>query len=145
MANDDPELQAFEALVGEWTMKATGADGTPWPGEARTRFAWMAGEKWLVQHWSVEMPEAPDGLAVWGRDPDSGELVQNYFDQRGVHRVYRTSLEDGVWRLWRDEPSFPQRFTGRISGDGRRIDGTYELGTGGEWRKDFDMTYFRLD
>src|SRR3954447_16479624 len=110
MANDDPQLQAFDAVVGEWTLRATGADGTPWPGEGRTRFAWMSGEKWLPPprgrggargpEWAVEGPGAPDGVAVWGRDPETGELRQNYFDSRGVHRVYRTSLENGIWRIW---------------------------------------------
>ena len=145
MPDDDPDLRAFDALTGEWSMRATGADGTPWPGQGHTRFAWMAGERWLVQHWAVELPEAPDGVAIWGRDPESGELRQNYFDSRGVHRVYRTSLQNGIWRIWRDDPSFPQRFSGRLSEDGRRIDGTWEDGRGDEWRKDFDLTYFRVD
>ena len=33
-----------------------------------------------------------------------------YFDSRGVRRIYGVSLEDGVLRMWRDAPGFDQRF-----------------------------------
>ena len=39
-----------------------------------------------------------------------------YFDSRGVRRTYGVSLDDGVLRIWRDDPGFDQRF----SADARR-------------------------
>ena len=46
------------------------------------------------------------------------------------------SFEDGVWKLWRDEPDFSpldfaQRYTGISSDDGKT------------WEHDFDLTYIK--
>jgi hypothetical protein len=146
-------MDQLEALVGEWTMEAGPPDGDPWPGEARASFEWLdEGHSWLVQRWSIEMPEAPDGIAIIGpkdapasgqESAASGGLVQNYFDTRGVHRVYEMSLADGVWKLWRDGPPFDQRFTATVSGDGKTIEGRWEINEGDGWRTDFDLTYRR--
>ena len=87
-------------------------------------------------------PEAPDGIAVLGPDESGERLVQHYFDTRGVARVYSMSLEDGVWKLWRDGEDFSQRFSGAFSDDGRRIDGRWEIAhDGATWETDFDLTY----
>jgi hypothetical protein len=59
------------------------------------------------------------------------------------------SIEDGVWKLWRDEPDFSpldfsQRFTGTFSADGETISGRWEICHDGEtWEHDFDLTYTR--
>ena len=58
--------------------------------------------------------------------------LQHYFDSRGVARVYKMSVEEGVWKLWRDEPDFSpldfsQRFTGTFSADGTTIAGRWEI------------------
>ena len=57
------------------------------------------------------------------------------------------TLDDGLWKLWRDEADFSpldfdQRFTGTISTDGQGIDGAWEICRDGEsWRHDFDLRY----
>jgi hypothetical protein len=57
------------------------------------------------------------------------------------------SLEDGVWKLWREEPDFSpldfsQRFTGTFSDDGKTIGGRWEISQDGKtWELDFDLTY----
>jgi hypothetical protein len=39
--------------------------------------------------------------------PEAGDgLVMEYFDSRGVRRRYGVSLEGGVLRIWRDDPTF---------------------------------------
>jgi hypothetical protein len=54
----------------------------------------------------------------------------------------------GEWRS-RTAPAFSplpfaQRFTGRFSDDGMRIDGRWELARDGEdWAHDFDLVYTR--
>ena len=59
------------------------------------------------------------------------------------------SVEDGVWKLWRDEPDFStldfsQRFTGTFGPDGKAIAGSWEICHDGEtWEHDFDLTYVR--
>jgi hypothetical protein len=66
---------------------------------------------------------------------------------RGIARVYKTSIEDGLWKLWRDEPDFSpldfsQRFTGTFSADGKTIAGRWEICHDGKtWEHDFDLTY----
>ena len=32
--------------------------GPPWPGQARVRFEWLEGRTFLIQRWTVELPEA---------------------------------------------------------------------------------------
>ena len=97
------------------------------------------------------MPEAPDGIAIIGPDRASdGNFLQHYFDSRGVARVYKMSLSDGVWQLWRDAPdfsplNFAQRFTGTFSDAGRTISGAWETCHDGEtWEHDFDLTYTKV-
>jgi hypothetical protein len=65
-----------------------------------------------------------------------------YFDSRGVRRTYRTSLEDGVLRVWRDDPDFAQRLAVTLAPDG--FEGVYELArTPGDWQDDLRVTYRR--
>jgi hypothetical protein len=154
-ANRSPALERLEALVGEWTMAAGPPGGDPWPGEAKVRFEWLEGETWLIERWSIEMPEAPDGIAIIGladapagaeEAGGSGErLLQHYFDSRGVHRDYEMTLEDGEWKLWRDGPPFDQRFTGTFSDDGKTISCRWEIREEGkDWDTDFDLTYEKV-
>jgi hypothetical protein len=146
-------LEELDALVGEWTMAAKPPDGPPWPGEGRVSFEWSEGKAWLIQRWTVELPEAPDGIAVIGpkdapasgqESARSGELLQHYFDSRGVHRVYEMSLQNGVWKMWREGEPFDQRFTAKFSDDGATIEGRWERVDDGEWIVDFDSTYRRV-
>jgi hypothetical protein len=149
-----PALERLEAFVGEWTMAAGPPGGDPWPGEAKVSFEWLEGKTWLIQRWSIEMPEAPDGIAIVGLAdaPASGEdeaagdrFRQHYFDSRGVHRVYEMTFEDGEWKLWRDGPPFDQRFIGTFSDDGKTITGRWEIREEGkDWATDFDGTYTKV-
>jgi hypothetical protein len=151
----DAGMERLDALVGKWSMEAGPPDGDPWPGEAWVSFEWLDdGRSWLIQRWHVDLPEAPDGIALIGPkdapasgegSAESGELVQNYFDTRGVHRVYEMSFEDGILKLWREGEPFDQRLTATVSGDGKTIEGRWEINEGDGWRTDFDLTYTRVD
>lgn len=135
----------LEPLIGQWRTTAQPPDGPPWPGEGRVSFSWLeAGVPLLLQRWQVDLPEAPDGVAVIGCDGRSGSYTQVYTDQRDVQRLYAMSLDEGVWKLWRDGEPFAQRFTGTFSADGNTITGRWELNEGDGWRTDFDLTYTRL-
>jgi hypothetical protein len=151
----DP-IRALGPLVGEWRLTAI-FEGLP-PADpekdagARVRFEWLPGERFLIERWEIPIPDAPDGIAIIGADPEhEGEYLQHYFDSRGVARVYRMTFADGVWRLWRDEPDlspldFSQRFTGSLSADGTTITGAWEIcHDGTTWEHDFDLTYTRID
>ncbi len=143
-------MDDLKVLIGEWSLEMTMPGGKP-SGDvgARVTFERM-GEKFLLERWTVPVPEAPDGLAVIGYDEGRGTLLQHYFDERGVARVYEMSLETDVWTLERTKPDFSplqftQRFTGTFSSDGRTIDGRWEIcHDGSTWEHDFNLTYRRL-
>jgi hypothetical protein len=118
---------------------------------ARVTFEWLPGERFLIQRWEVPTPEAPDGIAIIGPDPEqAGGYLQHYFDTRGVARVYKMSFENRVWKLWRDEADFSpldfsQRYTGTISNDGNTIAGAWEIcHDGTTWEHDFDLAYTKV-
>ena len=118
--------------------------------DARVTFEWRGDRAFVLERWTVPVPEAPDGLAVIRWDEGRGTFLQHYFDERNVARVYEMGLEDGVWRLERTKPDFSpldfsQRFTGRFGEDGDRIEGTWEIAHDHEtWEKDFDLVYTRV-
>ena len=142
-------MQKLEPFAGEWEMEATFPGMAPMGG-ARTTFEWMEGKRLLVQRWTIPMPEAPDGLAVYSFDTSRKTLLQHYFDTRGVIRLYEMSFENGLWILVRNQADFTpldfsQRFTGRFSADGNTIAGTWELANDHvTYEKDFDITYRKL-
>jgi hypothetical protein len=129
-------------LVGEWTLQAFGTTGT-------VTFEWALGERFLLERSSAPDP-VPDGLMVIAPDEPTGAYRQHYFDSRGVIRVYKMTIANGVWTLLRDEPDFSplefrQRYTGRFSDDGGTIEGCWERSDDGEaWELDFDLVYERV-
>jgi hypothetical protein len=148
---ENPAVERLAVFVGEWSMVAEFKDIPPADVDARVVFQWMPGKRYLIQRWEVPVPEAPDGIAIIGVDPESeGNYLQHYFDSRGVARVYKMSFSDAVWKLWRDSPDFSpldfsQRYTGTVSDEGRAISGSWEIcHDGTTWEHDFDLTYTRL-
>src|SRR5215211_560082 len=144
-------LVALKPFVGEWSLAASFEDMPPTDASARVTFEWLPGEQFLIERWEVPVPEAPDGIAIIGVDPErEGNYLQHYFDSRGVARVYRMSFTDGVWKLWREKPDFSpldfaQRYTGTFSDDGRTIAGSWEIcHDGTTWEHDFDLTYTKI-
>jgi hypothetical protein len=138
---------ALEAFLGDWTLEAAFPLAPPTGVGGHTVFEWMPGEQFLIQRWEVEHPDAPDGIAIIGFDDGRDTYLQHYFDSRGVARVYEMSIDNGVWKLWRDSPdfsplNFSQRFTGTFSDDGNTIEGRWETSNdGSNWEHDFDLTY----
>lgn len=136
-------LRALEPLVGEWTITARWPDGKPWPGGGSMSVEWLPTRQLLIQRTSMDLPEAPDTVAVIGCDGANGTYSQLYSDSRGVCRIYQMSISDGEWRLWRGGEPFAQRFIGRFGPDGRTITARWEAGEGGEYHTDFDLVYTR--
>lgn len=145
-------LDRLDALVGQWGVEATFDAGYFGPDSAkvtardgRTTFEWAQGRFFLIQRFDVENPPAaPSGIAIIGAGPELGTFEQHYYDSRGVTRVYQMSLDNGIWRLWREAPGFWQRYTGRISDDGKTITGAWEKSADGrEWSHDFGLIYIR--
>ncbi|MDX6681826.1 MAG: hypothetical protein QOG94_1865 [Solirubrobacteraceae bacterium] len=137
-------LKELEPLVGEWSLEAIPPGGKPWPGEARATIEWHDSRAHLVQRSTVELPEAPNAISIMGCDAANGAYYQLYSDDRGVCRVYRMSIGDGEWRLWREGEPFSQRFTARFEDDGDTIVGRWEKAQdGASYELDFDLIYRR--
>lgn len=146
------DLDRLDVLIGTWETEATFDAGFFGPGTpevkglGRTTFEWLEGGAFLVQRFTNEHPDAPDGLTVVGVSDDGESMfVQHYYDSRGVARVYRMAVEGREWRLWRDAPGFSQRYAGVIAADGGSISGAWEASEDGrEWRHDFRLTHRRI-
>jgi hypothetical protein len=125
-------------LVGEWSVEAR---HPAFPGlvvAGRAGFEWLEGGHFLILRSQAEHPDFPDALWV------IGDGKAHYFDSRGVRRVYEMSVGEAVWRIWRDEPGFAQRFEGRLSDDGDTFSGVWELSRDDEtYESDLEILYRR--
>ena len=130
-------------LVGRWDVTIRWSEAThrlvggPREVEAEADVSWLKEGRFL--HYQL-------GPAHWimGGDDDSAEYVALYADERPVSRIYRMTLNRGLWRFWRDSPGFRQPFEGRIGGNGRRIVAHWDKAENEErWVRDFDMDFVR--
>ena|ERR1035441_3854965 len=138
-------LKKLDPLVGEWDLEARGPGGEPWPGRGRSTFEWHDSRAHLIQHTTIEVPDAPDTIAIIGCDAANGTYFQLYTDDRGVCRVYAMNIGDGEWTLRRDGAPFAQRFTATISDDGGTIAGRWEKADPHTtFTTDFYLTYHRV-
>lgn len=148
----NPSLERLDRFVGEWELEVP-LDGTIL-GE-RVTFDWLEDGAFLVQRSEVDdLSEAPTEwvenaphttVSIIGLDDTSEQFTMLYVDSRDVFRVYQMSLNDEVWKVWRDAPGFSQRFTGTFNDDDNRIEGKWEWSDDGvEWEADFDLTYTRV-
>jgi hypothetical protein len=148
------ENERLAPLIGTWSM-AVVMPGEERPAElpdvgARATFEWVGDKAFVLERWTVPIPEAPDGIALIGWDAGRGTFLQHYFDERGVARIYETTFAGGVWKAERTKPDFSpfefsQRYSGTFSADGKRIDGTWDIAEDHKtWRKDFDLLYTRI-
>jgi hypothetical protein len=136
-------VNEFAPLVGDWGIEMThpALPGTVVQGAAT--FEWLAGERFMIYRSSAEHPDFPEGIALIGVTDD--RLTMHSFDSRGVFRVYDTSFEDRVWRIWRDEPGLNQRSEGRLSEDGNTIEVLFQMSEDGStWTDDLKATYRRV-
>jgi hypothetical protein len=152
-------LERLNRLVGTWSTDAThpALPGVVVHGSADIE--WLEGERFLIHRARTNHPDFPDSISlvgITGRDrvdePSNGgprvatesRLCMHYFDSRGVFRVYEVSIDDAVWRLWRNAPGFSQRFTGTFADGGETIDGRWELCQDDmNWNNDLQITYRR--
>jgi hypothetical protein len=138
----NPELAAFDVLIGEWTTEATHPMFPSTVVRGRTTYEWLEGEQFLIQRSSNDNPDFPDSISVVGFADD--ELAAHYFDSRGVARVYRIAMEGDTLRLWRDHPGFSQRLEAKLSDDGQTLAGVWQLSRDDEtWNDDLAITFRR--
>jgi hypothetical protein len=137
------KLEPFEALIGEWTVEAT---HPAFPGlvvRGWTTYEWLEGRRFVIQRAGNEHPDFPDSLSVFGVMEGDTDLSMQYFDSRGVHRVYAATF-DGRELTWaREAPGFAQRLTATLSEDGSTLTGISQLDEGDGYRDDLAFTYRR--
>ena len=144
-AKPNPALEPFNILIGEW--RTVGSH--PFlPGKillGHTSFKWLEGGAFVIMHSSIEQEEFPDGIAVFGSDDSLEEYSMIYFDEREISRKYTCTLKDNVWKWWRNDAEFSQRFTCVISDDGNTIVSKGEMSKNSKsWEKDLELTYTRI-
>ncbi len=136
------KLGRLHPLVGRWTIEALFPQESPGDVRGQAIFQWGPGEAFLIQRWEVSLEEAPDGVAIVAVDEESGNLIQHYFDSRGVVRRYEMEIDDGTWTLTKLTPGFAQRFRGEFSASGETVEGAWEKSDDGEeWEHDFRLVY----
>jgi hypothetical protein len=137
------KLEPFEALIGGWTVELThpAFEGTVIRG--RTSYEWLEGGRFLLQRAQNEHPDFPDSLSVIGVMEGDSDLSMQYFDSRGVHRVYAVGFDGNELTLERDEPGFAQRCRAPLSDDGWTLAGVWQLDEGEGYRDDLAFTFRR--
>jgi len=136
-------LKQFEALVGEWDMLGT-HPALPSSACGHSSFEWLVKDALLVWHFDWDHPDIPNAISVIGHDDTGTACTMLYADERGVSRIYQMSLDDGVWKMWRESEGFSQRMTGAFSDDGKTINVHGELSRdGSQWEQDLGVTYTR--
>jgi hypothetical protein len=142
----NPYLQPLSILVGEWGSVGTHPFFPDTELHGRTVFEWIEGGAFLKMSSTIDHPEFPDGLAIFGSDNESGEITMLYFDERGVSRKQNVQMDGNHWTWWRDNPTFSQRFTVTIENDGTTMTSKGEMRKGsGDWESDLGLTYKRLE
>src|SRR5262245_17514921 len=120
-------LAPFAALIGDWSIEATHPAFGDVVVRGRARFEWLAGESFLIQRAENEHPDFPDSMCVIGVMEGNGHLSMQYFDSRGIHRLYRIEFDGRELRIWRDAPGFAQRLTAKLNADSTTLEGVWEL------------------
>ena len=134
MTDRDPALAPFDDLIGSWVTEATHPlfDGVVL---GRTTFEWLDGGHFIIERSRNDHELFPDAISVIGVPEAGSGLVMEYFDSRGVRRTYGASLNDGVLRIWRDDPTFAQRYSATLRRDS--FEGQWQLArTPGDWHDD---------
>lgn len=145
----------LEKLAGGWDVEMV-LEGRVM-ARSRTVAEFIEDGNFLVIR--AETTVDPDAPQVWhdnaprqswvvvGSDDYSGRYSYVYADSRDVHRLHDMEFDGTTWAVsGRSGEEFFQRFVGRMSEDGSRIDCCWERSTDDEnWELDFEGSYTRAD
>ncbi|MCD0442828.1 hypothetical protein LO763_04215 [Glycomyces sp. A-F 0318] len=137
------KLELLDGLVGSWKLTLSDAwflepEGAEGYGSAEIE--WL-GDAFVVMKCDLD----GDLTVVFGRSDANDAYTALYQDDRGVCRVFAMTFEDSRWTLVREDPDFHQRWIAEVGPD--LIRGRWEASDdqGETWRKDFDLTYERVE
>jgi len=134
MTKSNSALDLFDVVLGKWTVQSQRY------AEERGR---MTAER-IEDGAFLRLRDDMFFATTWiiGSDDSADECGCLYHDARGIRRVYRTSIVEGVWRIWRNDPGFSQQFIGNIATSGQAIAAEWQSSPdGSKWETDFDLTY----
>jgi hypothetical protein len=118
----------------------------PTPLTWQDSFAWLE-DAFIIWHWQGKN-EVPKGTFIINRNENgpSDRYMMFYYDSRRVSRIFEMSFDKGVWKFWREDSDFFQRFEGKINKDGDSITGKGEISHDGgkKWEHDFNISYTRI-
>jgi hypothetical protein len=135
---ENPALAALESLVGEWNVAVT-KDGQYIP-VGIAAFSWIEGKAFLRMYCDTGGKFMPSAVWIICKDPMMEEYHVNYVDDRGVARLYHMSFDGDVWKMWRSEPNFWQRF--EAVRNNARWSGQWEQTPNGrDWELDFEISF----
>ena len=146
MDEADPraKLEPFQALIGEWTIEMTHPMVEDTVVRGRATYEWLEGGRFLVQRAVNEHPHFPYSLCVIGVMGGQNDLWMQYFDSRGVHRVYAIGFDGRELTLERDAPEFAQRSRANLSDDDSTLAGVWQLNEDDQgYNDDLTFTYRR--
>src|SRR4028118_195508 len=120
MDKADPraKLEPFQALIGEWTIEMTHPMVEDTVVRGRATYKWLEGGRFLIQCAVNDHPDFPDSLCVTGVIEGENDLSMQYFDSRGVHRVYAIRFGGRELTLERDAPGVAPRGRAQLSDAG---------------------------
>jgi len=146
-------MKEFEPLIGAWHGEGSIPIEPPMTISVLATVERLG--EFIVFRSAGEPAEVPDNISIIGGAPDGEPQPMHYFDDRGVERLYLTTIQGSTWTIWRAPgedwhgphgPGFNQRFIGEISADGSTIVARWERGMGNagdRWEMDFPITYVR--
>ena len=141
----NPALDDIAFLAGTWDVELSNASFLPDPADTvrgRVDVEWIADGALLALFQDREPGTPAAATWVFGRDDSSGQYQVFYADSRKVSRIYTMSFAGSIWRMWRDDPTFSQRFEAIVNDDRTAIAARWERrSNGGGWEHDFDLTY----
>jgi hypothetical protein len=159
LTNREPDLERLDRLVGNWTTEATHPAVPGLVVRGTVAVEWLEGERFLIHRARTDHPDFPDSISIIGfidRDragdssgsapaaADQRDLSMDYYDSRGVFRLFSAGIDDESWRFWRNAPGFSQRFTGKFADGGDTIVGVTQLCQDDiHWNDDLRITYRR--
>ncbi|MEO8475318.1 MAG: hypothetical protein ABI477_24155 [Chryseolinea sp.] len=137
-------LEPLNILIGEWKTVGNHPMVPNTTLNGKTSFEWLENGAFLIMLSHIDHKDFPDGIAIFGSDDSDEEYSMIYFDERNISRKYISSLKNNVWKWWRIDNEFSQRFTCEIKENGDTMVGHGEMSKDGKaWEKDLQLTYTR--
>jgi hypothetical protein len=141
----NPALDFFAPFIGEWISEGTHPYIPDVTLHGNCTLEWIEGGAFVISRTSMDNPQIPDGIAIFGSDDVTKKLFQLYFDERNISRMYEVSFEENTIEWKRNTPEFSQQFTLTISADGQTMTGKGMMRQNDqEWEDDIQLNYIRL-